>query len=124
MTTMTHLSQGLFAAPAFARISGATAAFEGARRMEQFTGSVRRLVFRNPESTYTVLRLAPNRLVRLRIVAAAADAAGPGAGPQQESFLEDDTLPKLITVVGDFAHVEVGQQLWVAGEWIDHPLHG
>ena len=92
--------------------------------MEQFTGSVTRLVFRNPETTYTVLRLAPNRLVRLRAVAAAADAAGPGAGPQQESFLEDDALPKLITVVGDFAHVEVGQQLGVAGEWLDHPTHG
>ena len=39
-------------------------------------------------------------------------------------FIERDVLPKLITVVGEFTSVEVGQQLWVAGEWIEHPAHG
>jgi exodeoxyribonuclease V alpha subunit len=92
--------------------------------MEQFTGSVTRLVFRNPETTYTVLRLAPNRPIRLRPAAALAEVSAAGPGPQQESFIEDDALPKLITVVGDFTNIEVGQQLWVAGEWIEHPAHG
>lgn len=107
--------------------------------MEQITGSVTRLVFRNPETTYTVLRLAPDRDPRLKITAplisaasnpaaGRADAeAGNGSadtGPRQTSFIEDDLLPKIITVVGDFASVEVGQQLWVAGEWTEHPLHG
>jgi exodeoxyribonuclease V alpha subunit len=88
--------------------------------MEQFTGSVTRLVFRNPETTYTVLRLAPDRPVRVRPVAALLREAG----PQQATFIENDLLPKLITVVGDFTTIEVGQQLWVAGEWIEHPAHG
>src|SRR5258706_187138 len=43
----------------------AGASLDSARRMEQFTGSVTRLVFRNPETTYTVLRLAPDRPLRV-----------------------------------------------------------
>ena len=112
--------------------------------MDQITGSVTRLVFRNAESTYTVLRLAPDQPLRVRPATApaerserstphgaAGDAASAAAGdsvgttsPQQVSFLETDNLPKLITVVGDFTEVEVGQQLWVMGEWTDHPTHG
>jgi exodeoxyribonuclease V alpha subunit len=38
--------------------------------------------------------------------------------------LEPDDLPKVVTVVGDFADVEVGQQLWVQGDWVEHPFHG
>src|SRR5258708_1905464 len=102
----------------------AGASLDSARRMEQFTGSVTRLVFRNPETTYTVLRLAPDRPVRVRPPAASVSQANPGAGPQQTTFIESDVLPKLITVVGDFTSIEVGQQLWVAGEWIEHPAHG
>ena len=34
--------------------------------MTQITGSITRLVFRNPETTYTVLRLAPDRSVRVK----------------------------------------------------------
>ncbi|MCC6191972.1 MAG: ATP-dependent RecD-like DNA helicase [Anaerolineales bacterium] len=102
--------------------------------MEQVAGSVTRLVFRNPETTYTILRLAPDREPRLKITAPLISAAsradaesGNGSAdtrPRQTSFIEDDLLPKIITVVGDFASVEVGQQLWVAGEWTEHPLHG
>jgi len=92
--------------------------------MEQFTGTVTRLVFRNPETTYTVLRLAPDRPVRVKPEAATLSVAGPGGSAQQATFIEDDALPKLITVVGDFSNVEVGQQLWVAGEWIEHAAHG
>jgi exodeoxyribonuclease V alpha subunit len=107
--------------------------------MQQITGSVTRLVFRNPESTYTVLRLAPDLQLRIRAVpaqpgepstasgpaaeAGAGDAAG-STSATQASFIENDSLPKLITVVGDFTAVEVGQQLWVAGEWTEHPTHG
>ena len=121
---MTNLWKGSFPAPALARSSGAVSSLESARRMEQLTGSVTRLVFRNPESAYTVLRLTPDRPVRLRPTATLADSPSAGAGQPQESFIEDDTLPKLITVVGDFTTIEVGQQLWVAGEWIEHPAHG
>jgi exodeoxyribonuclease V alpha subunit len=98
--------------------------------MDPFTGSVARLVFRNPETTHTVLRLAPDRQVRVKPGAATTvEEAGPGARPssattQQATFIGRDVLPKLITVVGDFTSVEVGQQLWVAGEWIEHPAHG
>jgi exodeoxyribonuclease V alpha subunit len=98
--------------------------------MEQLTGSVTRLVFRNPETTYTVLRLAPDKTVRLRVAVpetvSTAVAAGDAAadGPRQASFIETDSLPKLVTVVGDFASIEVGQKLWVMGEWVDHPFHG
>jgi exodeoxyribonuclease V alpha subunit len=92
--------------------------------MEQFTGSVTRLVFRNPETTYTVLRLAPDRPLRVKPPAASVGEASSAAGPQQATFIETDALPKLITVVGDFTNIEVGQQLWVAGEWIEHPAHG
>lgn len=87
--------------------------------MEQITGSVARLVFRNPENTYTVLRLAPKRERRPRPARGAA--ASP---PSQGSPLAQRPLPKLVTVVGDFAAVEVGQQLWVSGEWTEHPFHG
>jgi exodeoxyribonuclease V alpha subunit len=107
--------------------------------MEQITGSVTRLVFRNAETTYTVLRLAPEREPRLKIAAPPAhapsdavpgraddgsDDSAPGTHPRQTSFLEDEPLPKVITVVGDFGPIEVGQQLWVAGEWMEHPFHG
>jgi|GEM_PF-3359462 len=107
--------------------------------MEQITGSVTRLVFRNAESTYTVLRLAPDQHLRVRAApalpaepstagaftatAGAGDAAGTTSATQA-SFIENDNLPKLITVVGDFTTVEVGQQLWVLGEWREHPMHG
>jgi exodeoxyribonuclease V alpha subunit len=91
--------------------------------MEQVTGSVTRLVFRNPETTYTVLRLAPERPLRVRSAAAPPNEAAGGA-PQQATFIENDALPKLITVVGDFTNIEVGQKLWVAGEWMEHPAHG
>lgn len=119
---MTNLWKGSFAAPAAGRDTVTVNSPGSTRRMEQFTGSVARLVFRNPESTYTVLRLAPDRPVRLRPTAALAEAASEGQA--QVSFIEGDTLPKLITVVGDFANIEVGQQLWVSGEWIEHPAHG
>ena len=93
--------------------------------MEQLVGSVTRLVFRNPETTYTVLRLAPERHVRVRVLAEPpAGTAYASAEPTQATFIEPDPLPKLITVVGDFTSVEVGQQLWVAGEWMEHPAHG
>ncbi len=110
--------------------------------MEQIIGSVTRLVFRNAESTYTVLRLAPDQYLRVRAAPAlpgepstANLAATAGAGDAasttptttsatQASFIETDNLPKLITVVGDFTTVEVGQQLWVLGDWMEHPLHG
>ncbi len=100
--------------------------------MEQLTGSVTRLVFRNPETTYTVLRLAPDRPVQLKLSVAAgvaiAEVGGPAEGgpdePRQASFIELDSLPGLVTVVGNFPDVEVGQQLWVMGEWVDHPFHG
>src|SRR5690606_27442364 len=55
------------------------------------------------------------------------DTASPGdagTSAQQTSFIENDSLPKLITVVGDFASIEVGQQLWVQGDWMEHPAHG
>jgi exodeoxyribonuclease V alpha subunit len=119
--------------------------------MEQITGSVTRLVFHNPETTYTVLRLAPDRDVKLKVApeprpastdgalegtrakgqghnrpaARSNDTTAPGdTPPQQTTFIENDTLPKLITVVGDFASIEVGQQLWVQGDWMEHPAHG
>src|SRR5687767_4705943 len=98
--------------------------------MEHLTGSVTRLIFRNPETTYTVLRLAPDKTVRIKVNALAETAAGSytpngsDEGPRQASFIEADDLPTLVTVVGDFANVEVGQQLWVMGEWVDHPFHG
>ena len=105
--------------------------------MEHITGSVTRLVFRNPETTYTVLRLAPERAVRVKPAGsppsapalsgpseAAATAAGQNSAAQQASFIEEDSLPKLITVVGDFSSVEVGQELWVMGDWMEHPAHG
>ena len=98
--------------------------------MEHLTGSVTRLIFRNPETTYTVLRLAPDKTVRVKPVAALAEAgsgraaAGTDDGPRQASFIEGDDTPALVTVVGDFANVEVGQQLWVMGEWVEHPFHG
>src|SRR5688572_10600513 len=98
--------------------------------MEHLTGSVTRLIFRNPETTYTVLRLAPDKTVRIKTTALAETAAEPYAAngdsgtPRQASFIEADDLPTLVTVVGDFANVDVGQQLWVMGEWVDHPFHG
>ena len=98
--------------------------------MEHLTGSVTRLIFRNPETTYTVLRLAPDKTVRIKAAALAETAAAPYAAngengtPCQASFIEADDLPTLVTVVGDFANVDVGQQLWVMGEWVDHPFHG
>ncbi len=60
--------------------------------MEHLTGRVTRLIFRNPENTYTVLRLAPDKTVRLRVNAlAATDAAaraapGPHDTPRSEAF--------------------------------------
>jgi exodeoxyribonuclease V alpha subunit len=102
--------------------------------MAQITGSITRLVFRNPETTYTVLRLAPDRTVRIKPAGSApsgagqetttADAGSQNISPQQASFIEEDALPKLVTVVGDFSSIEVGQQLWVMGDWMDHPAHG
>ncbi len=110
--------------------------------MEQLTGNVTRLVFHNPETTYTVLRLAPDRNVKLRLAPIASGAVdlpttplGPASSSAasspdeattaaQTSFIVNDTLPKLITVVGDFASIEVGQQLWVQGDWMEHPAHG
>lgn len=97
--------------------------------MEYLTGSVTRLIFRNPETTYTVLRLAPDKTVRLKPVETLVEAGtyaatGDDAAPRQASFIEGDDLPTLVTVVGDFANVEVGQQLWVMGEWVEHPFHG
>lgn len=98
--------------------------------METLTGSVTRLIFRNPETTYTVLRLVPDKTIRLKQPAGAETVAvpyraKPGDGaPRQASFIEADDLPTLVTVVGDFASVDVGQQLWVMGEWVDHPFHG
>jgi exodeoxyribonuclease V alpha subunit len=101
------------------------ASLESRGRMEHLTGSVTRLIFRNPENTYTVLRLAPDKAVRLKVNAMAETALGGDHGaPRQASFIEDDDLPTLVTVVGDFANVEVGQQLWVMGEWVEHPFHG
>src|SRR4029079_18989946 len=109
--------------------------------MAQITGSITRLVFRNPETTYTVLRLAPDRTVRVKPThggphadgapaapnydaPAASDSGSRNTSPQQASFIEEDSLPKLVTVVGDFSSIEVGQQLWVMGDWMDHPAHG
>jgi exodeoxyribonuclease V alpha subunit len=117
--------------------------------MDQLTGSVTRLVFRNPETSYTVLRLAPVPELRVRAAGGErepmADAAGnghstgdtpgradapssddgqAGTGPRQASFIEADSLPRLVTVVGELGSVEVGQQLWVSGEWVEHPQHG
>ncbi len=94
---------------------------DSSRRAEQLTGTVTRLLFRNPETTYTVLRLAPDHPVRVRPVVAPVAVT---AEPQQATFVEPDPLPKLITVVGDFTAIEVGQQLWVSGEWSEHPAHG
>ena len=105
--------------------------------MDQITGSVTRLVFRNPETSYTVLRMAPAPEVRVRASAAGEPTTDTGSRaddatrdneqdttPRQASFIEEDSLPKLVTVVGEMASVEVGQQLWVSGEWVDHPQHG
>jgi exodeoxyribonuclease V alpha subunit len=93
--------------------------------MEHLTGSVTRLIFRNPETTYTVLRLAPDKAVRLKVnLQAEAAKTADGGGSRQASFIEPDDTPAVVTVVGDFANVEVGQQLWVMGEWVEHPFHG
>jgi exodeoxyribonuclease V alpha subunit len=101
--------------------------------MDQITGSVTRLVFHNPETSYTVIRLAPDRNLKVRLSPpdeAAGRALSRESGPsgehaaRQTSFLESDNLPKLITVVGDFVSIEVGQQVWLEGAWIDHPAYG
>ncbi|MBW2278251.1 MAG: ATP-dependent RecD-like DNA helicase, partial [Deltaproteobacteria bacterium] len=57
-------------------------------------GTVERVVFRNRDNGYTVLRLAV------------------------------DGAPLLATVVGNFQHIDAGERVRFSGEWIVDPKHG
>ncbi|MGH2521931.1 MAG: helix-hairpin-helix domain-containing protein, partial [Anaerolineales bacterium] len=103
--------------------------------MEQYVGTITRVVFHNEDTGYTVLRLALEREGRK-----SRNGNGNGSHPpdvftdpdagnaidlgRQASLIDLESLPKLITIVGPFAGVEVGQQLRVQGEWMEHPLYG
>ncbi len=60
---------------------------------EQLSGTVERIVFRNPDNGWTVLDLVS----------------------------AEETLEK---VVGTFADVHVGEELFMNGEWVEHPQFG
>lgn len=60
---------------------------------EQLSGTVERVVFRNPDNGWTVLDLIST----------------------------EETLEK---VVGTFADVHVGEELFMNGEWVEHPQFG
>ncbi len=62
-------------------------------KTEQLNGVVERVVFRNPDTCWTVL----------------------------DVISEDELLEK---VVGAFADIHVGEQLFMNGEWVEHPQFG
>jgi exodeoxyribonuclease V alpha subunit len=99
------------------------------RLMEQYVGTITRIVFHNEETGYTVLRLAldrdggKSRTPDLSLAVFEGDSKS-RSQTRQASLIDLDSLPKLITVVGPFAGAEAGQQLRVLGEWMEHPIYG
>jgi exodeoxyribonuclease V alpha subunit len=70
--------------------------------MDELSGSVERVTFYNPETGYSVLRLRPERNLRL-----------PG-----------QNRDGLVTVVGNLPELSPGENLRLKGHWLSHPKHG
>ena len=70
--------------------------------LDTLTGSVERITYYNPENGYSVVRLRPERGLRL-----------PG--------LDRD---ELVTVVGNLPELSPGENLRLSGRWANHPKHG
>src|SRR5246500_18581 len=66
-------------------------------------GVLERVTFCNPETGYTIARLAPDR--------------GTGRGPVSAST-------ELVTVVGPLLGAQVGESLRLRGRWTSHPKYG
>lgn len=70
--------------------------------METLNGSIERITYYNPENGYSVLRLRPERRVKM-----------PG--------LNRDGL---LTVVGNLPELSPGEYVRLSGRWATHPKHG
>jgi exodeoxyribonuclease V alpha subunit len=66
-------------------------------------GVLERVTFANPETGYTIARIAPDR--------------GTGRGPVSAST-------ELVTVVGPLLGAQVGESLRLRGRWASHPKYG
>ncbi|MFN2189029.1 MAG: helix-hairpin-helix domain-containing protein, partial [Candidatus Promineifilaceae bacterium] len=72
---------------------------------DQISGSVERITYHNEENGYTVLRLKPD---------------SKGMLPFRYASARDS----LITVVGNFPELNLGEWLKLTGKWVNHPRHG
>src|SRR5262249_15632544 len=72
--------------------------------LRELRGVVERITYQNPETGYTVARLAPER-----------------AGPEAEAARADD---RLVTVVGTLADLTPGEAIIAHGWWRNDPKHG
>jgi exodeoxyribonuclease V alpha subunit len=57
-------------------------------------GAVEQIVFSNPENAYAVLKIAV------------------------------ETGPSPVTVIGNFLDIQLGEELLLHGNWMDHPQYG
>src|SRR5438094_9348344 len=75
-----------------------------AQSLRELRGVVERITYQNPETGYTVARLAPER-----------------AGPEAEAARADD---RLVTLVGTLADLTPGEAIVAHGWWRNDPKHG
>ena len=73
------------------------------REMAVLDGVLERVTFANPETGYTIARIAPDR--------------GTGRGPVSAST-------ELVTAVGPLLGAQVGESLRLRGRWTSHPKYG
>jgi exodeoxyribonuclease V alpha subunit len=75
----------------------------GPREIAVLDGALERVTFANPETGYTIARIAPDR--------------GTGRGPVSAST-------ELVTAVGPLLGAQVGESLRLRGRWTSHPKYG
>jgi len=73
------------------------------REMAVLDGVLERVTFANPETGYTIARIAPDR--------------GKGRGPVSAST-------ELVTAVGPLLGAQIGESLRLRGRWTSHPKYG
>src|SRR5215469_3709981 len=89
--------------PSAGQVSSPSARDPQQREVAVLDGVLERVTFCNPETGYTIARLAPDR--------------GTGRGPVSAST-------ELVTVVGPLLGAQVGESLRLRGRWTSHVKYG
>lgn len=84
--------------------------------VHSFDGVVKRITFRGEDTGYCVLRVES--------VKPASEAEPPRPNPAKPSPAKRARSKDLVTVVGNFPHISVGQSLRFTGHWIQHNTYG